>query len=129
MLNLRVMIIAILVFTFNLSLRAQETRPNVIVILADDMGFSDPGCFGGEIHTPNIDELASQGVRFSQFYNMARCCPTRASIMTGLYPHQAGIGAMNQNLGRPAYQGELNDRCVTIAEVLRGAGYHTGMAG
>ena len=108
---------------------AQQARPNVIIILADDMGFSDPGCFGGEIHTPNIDQLASQGVRFSQFYNMARCCPTRASIMTGLYPHQAGIGAMNQNLGHPAYQGELNDRCVTIAEVLRDAGYHTGMAG
>jgi arylsulfatase len=110
-------------------LAAQQARPNIIIILADDMGFSDPGCFGGEIHTPNIDQLASHGVRFSQFYNMARCCPTRASLLTGLYPHQAGVGAMNQNLGRPAYQGELNDRCVTIAEVLREAGYHTGMAG
>lgn len=104
-------------------------RPNVVLILADDMGFSDVGCYGGEIHTPNIDRLAGQGVRFTQFYNMARCCPTRASLMTGLYPHQAGIGAMNQDLGKPAYRGELNDRCVTIAEVLRDAGYHTGMAG
>lgn len=108
---------------------AAAPRPNIVVILADDMGFSDPGCYGGEIHTPNIDRLASEGVRFTQFYNMARCCPTRAALLTGLYPHQAGMGAMNQNLGKPAYQGELNDRCVTIAEVLRGAGYHTGMAG
>ncbi len=115
--------------SINAPLLSQQPRPNVIIILADDMGFSDPGCFGGEIHTPNIDRLAAQGVRLSQFYNMARCCPTRASIMTGLYPHQAGIGAMNQNLGRPTYQGELNDRCVTVAEVLRESGYHTGMAG
>jgi len=108
---------------------AEASRPNIILILADDMGFSDAGCYGGEIHTPSIDRLASQGVRFTQFYNMARCCPTRASLMTGLYPHQAGIGTMNQNLGKPAYQGELNDRCVTIAEVLKDAGYHTGMIG
>jgi arylsulfatase A-like enzyme len=129
MMNHRTLTVLIAIAALAASVHAQQTRPNVIIILADDMGFSDPGCFGGEIHTPNIDHLASQGVRFSQFYNMARCCPTRASIMTGLYPHQAGIGAMNQNLGRPAYQGELNDRCVTIAEVLREAGYHTGMAG
>ncbi|HEY7119966.1 MAG TPA: arylsulfatase [Tepidisphaeraceae bacterium] len=106
-----------------------QQRPNVVVILADDMGFSDVGCYGGEIHTPNIDALAKQGLRFAQFYNMARCCPSRASLLTGLYPHQAGIGAMNQNLGTAAYQGELNDRCVTIAEVLKDAGYHTGMVG
>ena len=129
MLNHRTLTVLFAILTSAAALHAQQPRPNVIIILADDMGFSDPGCFGGEIHTPNIDRLASQGVRFSQFYNMARCCPTRASIMTGLYPHQAGIGAMNQNLGRPAYQGELNDRCVTIAEVLRESGYHTGMAG
>ena len=105
-------------------------RPNVVVILADDMGFSDLGCYGGEIHTPHIDQMAQQGIRFAQFYNMARCCPTRASLLTGLYPHQAGIGAMNQQLDhKPAYQGELNDKCVTMAEVLRGAGYHTGMVG
>jgi len=104
-------------------------RPNVIIILADDMGFSDVGCYGGEIHTPNIDHFATQGVRFSQFYNMARCCPTRAALLTGLYPHQAGMGAMNQNLGVAEYEGELNDRCVTMAEVLKDAGYHTGMIG
>jgi arylsulfatase A-like enzyme len=108
---------------------AEGRRPNVVVILADDMGFSDVGCYGGEIHTPNIDRLAAQGVRFAQFYNMARCCPTRAALLTGLYPHQAGIGAMNQDLGQPAYQGELNDRCATIPEILRDAGYHTGMVG
>jgi len=108
---------------------ALDSRPNVIVILADDMGFSDVGCYGGEIRTPNIDSLAADGVRFTQFYNMARCCPTRAALMTGLYPHQAGVGTMNQDLGKSAYQGELNDRCVTIAQVLRDAGYHTGMAG
>ena len=108
---------------------AAGSRPNVVVILADDMGFSDLGCYGGEIKTPNLDRLASQGVRFTQFYNRARCCPTRASLMTGLYPHQAGIGAMNQDLGTPAYQGELNDRCVTLAEVLKTAGYRTGMVG
>src|SRR5213075_2243771 len=79
-------------------------RPNVVIILADDLGFSDIGCYGGEIRTPNIDSLAADGVRFAQFYNMARCCPTRASLLTGLYPHQAGIGAMNQDLGKPAYQ-------------------------
>src|SRR5438105_15908170 len=108
---------------------ADARRPNVVVILADDMGFSDVGCYGGEIHTPNIDRLAGEGVRFTQFYNMARCCPTRAALLTGIYPHQAGVGAMNQDLGSPAYQGELNDRCVTIAEVLRDGGYRTGMAG
>jgi arylsulfatase A-like enzyme len=108
---------------------AQIARPNVIIILADDMGFSDVGCYGGEIHTPHVDRLASEGVRFTQFYNMARCCPTRAALLTGVYPHQAGIGAMNQDLGKPNYRGELNDRCVTIAEVLRDSGYHTAMLG
>ncbi len=121
---------AVIVVT-TLSVPAQAVaRPNVIVILADDLGFSDVGCYGGEIHTPYIDKLATQGVRVSQFYNMARCCPTRASLLTGLYPHQAGIGAMNQKLDhKPAYDGELNDRCATIAEVLKDDGYHTGMVG
>jgi arylsulfatase len=128
-LNYRAAIAFLVVLTLPELLCAQPSRPNVIVILADDMGFSDPGCYGGEIHTPNIDSLAAQGTRFTQFYNMARCCPTRAALMSGLYPHQTGVGTMNQNLGDPNYQGELNDHCVTIAEVLRSAGYHTGMAG
>jgi arylsulfatase A-like enzyme len=108
---------------------ATRARPNVVLILSDDMGFSDAGCYGGEIRTPNIDRLGREGVRFTQFYNMARCCPTRAALMTGVYPHQVGVGAMNQDLGKPAYRGELSDRCVTIAEVLREGGYRTGMTG
>lgn len=104
-------------------------RPNIVIILADDMGFSDVGCYGSEIHTPNIDSLAAHGVRLTQFYNMARCCPTRASLQTGLYPHEAGVGQMNQNLGKPAYQGHLNDRCATIAEILGQAGYQTALVG
>ncbi|MBX6312151.1 MAG: arylsulfatase [Isosphaeraceae bacterium] len=104
-------------------------RPNIVVILADDMGFSDLGCYGSEIATPNIDALARNGLRFTQFYNTARCCPTRASLLTGLYPHQAGVGHMVQDRGRPAYRGDLSPRCVTIAEALRPAGYHTLMVG
>ncbi len=104
-------------------------RPNIVLIMADDMGYSDIGCYGGEVHTPNLDKLAAGGLRFSQFYNAARCCPTRACLLTGLYPHQAGVGDMVGNRGYPAYQGYLSDRCVTIAEALRPAGYHTLMAG
>ena len=104
-------------------------KPNIVLIMADDMGYSDIGCYGGEINTPNIDKLAGEGLRFKHFYNAARCCPTRASLMTGLYPHQAGIGGMNYDLGLPAYQGELNNQSVTLAEVLKGAGYATYMTG
>jgi arylsulfatase A-like enzyme len=104
-------------------------RPNIILMMSDDMGFSDLGCYGGEINTPHLDGLAAGGLRFTQFHNTARCCPTRASLMTGLYPHQAGIGHMMEDSGYPAYRGDLNDRCVTIAEVLRPAGYRTYMTG
>jgi arylsulfatase A-like enzyme len=104
-------------------------KQNVIVILADDMGFSDIGCYGSEIATPNLDRLANTGVRFSQAYNTARCCPSRASLLTGLYPHQAGIGHMVGNYGVPAYQGYLRSDCVTVAEVMREAGYRTWMSG
>lgn len=97
--------------------------------MADDMGFSDIGCYGGEISTPNLDTLASQGLRFRQFYNAGRCCPTRASLLTGLYAHQAGVGHMIGDRGSPSYQGYLNDSSVTIAEVLGEAGYTTMMAG
>ncbi|MCY2936759.1 MAG: arylsulfatase [Planctomycetota bacterium] len=105
------------------------SRPNIVVILADDMGFSDIGCYGGEIRTPHLDELAAGGLRFSQFYNTARCCPTRASLLTGLYPHQAGVGHMVQDLGKPGYTGELNATCRTLGEVARSAGYHTCAVG
>lgn len=104
-------------------------RPNIIIIMADDMGYSDIGCYGGEIKTPNLDRLASEGMRFTQFYNTARCCPTRASLLTGLYAHQAGIGHMTGNYGIPQYQGYLNKKCATIAEALKPAGYRTYMAG
>jgi arylsulfatase len=104
-------------------------RPNIVIIMADDMGFSDLGCYGSEIATPNIDRLAAGGLRFTQFYNTARCCPTRGCLLTGLYPHQAGVGHMVGKGPAPAYQGYLNDRCVTIAEVLRKGGYRTLMAG
>ncbi len=93
------------------------------------MGFSDIGCYGSEIPTPNLDKLAGDGVRFTQFYNTARCCPTRASLLTGLWSHQAGVGHMTDDRGEDGYRGDLNNRCVTIAEVLRAAGYRTAMAG
>ena len=104
-------------------------RPNIVVILSDDMGFSDLGCYGGEIQTPNLDALAAGGLRFTQFYNTARCCPTRASLLTGLYPHQAGIGHMMEDKGRDGYRGDLNRRCLTLGEALRPAGYGTYAVG
>lgn len=111
------------------SAHAAPKSPNIVIIMADDMGFSDIGCYGSEIATPNLDRLAANGLRFTQFYNTARCCPTRASLLTGLYSHQAGVGHMVGNLGTPAYQGYLNDRCVTIAEALKPGGYRTLMVG
>jgi len=107
----------------------KDKRPNIIIILADDMGFSDIGCYGGEIHTPNIDFLAKNGLRFTQFYNTSRCCPTRASLLTGLYNQQAGIGQMTVDRDLDGYRGHLTDNTVTIAEVLKQAGYHTAMSG
>lgn len=102
------------------SSRWETSRPNIIIILADDLGYSDIGCYGGEIQTPNIDKLAKEGVRFTSFYNCARCCPTRASLLTGQYAQQVGLARNGNNLYRNA---------ATIAEVLKGAGYHTGMSG
>ena len=110
---------------------AAASRPNILVILVDDMGFSDLGCYGGEIPTPNIDALAAGGVRFTQFYNTARCSTSRASLLTGLYPHQAGMGYLD-GLKKPESRGthaRLHDRCVTMAEVLGAAGYHTSIVG
>jgi len=106
-----------------------DTRPNIIVILADDMGFSDIGCFGSEIETPHLDALAANGLRFTHFYNTGRCCPSRASILTGLYSHQAGIGHMAGATKFPSYQDILSSNAVTLAEVLGDAGYHTIMTG
>lgn len=110
--------------------RAAE-KPNIVVVLTDDMGFSDLGCYGGEISTPNLDALASNGLRFTQFYNTARCCPTRASLLTGLYPHQAGVGHMMEDKGEkfPGYRGDLNRNCVTLAEAVKPAGYRAYAVG
>jgi arylsulfatase A-like enzyme len=103
--------------------------PNILLILGDDIGFSDLGCCGGEISTPNLDPLAAGGLRFTQFYNTSRCCPTRAALLTGLYPHQAGVGHMMVDRGLPGYRSDLNRECVTLAEVLRARGYRTYMCG
>lgn len=108
---------------------ATAKRPNIILIMADDLGFSDIGPYGSEIATPNLDRLAKGGVKFSQFYNTARCCPTRASLLTGLYSHQAGIGHMVNSRPYPSYQGYLNNQCVTLAEAIRPAGYTPLMVG
>ncbi len=136
----RMLLRSITVILFlTLTLFAQTAnRPNIILIMADDMGFSDIGCYGGEIDTPNLNKLAEEGIRFSQFYNTARCCPTRASLMTGLHPHETGIGHMTNppdskqhDAGPefPNYRGFLNRHCVTIAEAVKEAGYATLMTG
>lgn len=109
--------------------QSSNSRPNIILIMADDMGYSDIGCYGGEINTPNLDGMAAGGLRFTQFYNTARCCPTRASLMTGLYPHQAGVGHMMNDRGLEGYAGNLSRNAVTIAEVLGSSGYSTYMSG
>ena len=105
------------------------SRPNIIVIMSDDMGYSDIGCYGSEINTPTLDGLAANGLRYTQFYNTGRCCPTRASLLTGLYAHQAGIGQMTSDGGVDGYRGDLSRKAVTIAEVLKTTGYRTYMSG
>jgi arylsulfatase len=106
-------------------------RPNIVVILADDMGFSDIGCYGSEIPTPHLDALAAGGLQFTQFYNTPRCSPTRAALMTGLYSQQAGLGWLDNKVepNSRSFHGRLLPRCVTMAEVLRDAGYFTAMTG
>jgi arylsulfatase A-like enzyme len=107
----------------------KSDRPNILIILNDDMGYSDIGCYGGEIETPNLDRLAANGLRYSQFYNTARCSPSRASLLTGLHPHQTGIGILTYSTGPEGYAGNLNKSCVTIAEVLRQQNYTTYLSG
>ena len=108
----------------------KEKKPNIIVILTDDMGFSDIGCYGSEIRTPNIDKLAANGLSFTHFYNTARCSPSRASLLTGLYPHQAGMGHLStENFKEPGYTDDLSKNAVTMAEVFQQAGYATYMTG
>ncbi len=129
-------IVYLLFFCFIVPASAQPTKkpsakkkPNIIIILADDMGYSDIGCYGSETLTPNLDALGKGGVKLTQFYNASRCCPTRASLLTGLYQHQAGVGDMVNTRKEAAYQGYLNQNCVTIAEALKAGGYNTYMAG
>jgi len=114
---------------FGLGPRAEARRPNIVLIMADDLGFSDLGCYGSEIRTPNLDQMAREGMCFGQFYNAVVCCPTRASLMTGLYAHQVGIGDMMADYHRPGYRGDLGRNCLTIAEALRSAGYRTALSG
>jgi arylsulfatase A-like enzyme len=121
--------LAVALFVTAASISSHAAQPNLIVIMSDDMGFSDTSPYGGEIQTPTLDRLANNGLRLTQFYNTARCCPTRASLLTGLYPHQAGIGHMMDDKGRDGYRGDLNRRCATMAEVLRPAGYGTYAVG
>ena len=126
-----------IIFTLLISCNNQENKvvgkPNVVIIMADDMGYSDLGCYGGEISTPNLDRLANGGIRFKKIYNCARCCPTRASLLTGLYPHNAGVGKMTLPAGKEEkegpFQGYLGKNTVTIAEALKSAGYKSYLSG
>ncbi len=126
-----ILVIAVLYLVSGAVCAPAQERPNILIILADDLGFSDLGCYGGEIRTPNLDALAADGLRFTQCYNCSRCCPSRAALLTGLYPHQAGVGSMTTS--RPGrgegYRGALNEHCATIAEVLGAVGYRTAAAG
>jgi arylsulfatase A-like enzyme len=118
-----------LLTTTDLFAQKEKDRPNIILIMADDMGYSDVGSYGGEINTPNLDRLAAEGIRFKEFYNNSICAPTRASLITGQYPHRAGVGYFDVDLGLPAYQGFLNRESLTFGEVLRNAGYSTLLSG
>ena len=107
----------------------KKTKPNIILIMVDDMGYSDLGAYGSEIKTPNLDKLANEGIRFREFYNNSICAPTRASLITGQYPHKAGIGFFDVNLGLPPYQGYLNKESLTLGEVFKSNGYSTIISG
>lgn len=116
------------VLTLASTLTAAE-KPNVVLIVADDLGYSDLGCYGGEIETPHLDALAAAGIRLTRFYNMGRCCPSRACILTGQYPHRVGLGHMTQDIGRPGYRGRLSEDAQTIAQVLAEGGYRSFLSG
>ena len=118
-----------LIFSPLLFAEKEAPRPNIVLIMSDDMGYSDLGCYGGEIKTPHLDKLAANGLRYTSFYNTGRCCPTRASLLTGLYAHQAGIGQMTDDFGQPGYRGDLSHNAVTLAEAVKPAGYRTYMTG
>jgi arylsulfatase A-like enzyme len=123
------MFISSFIFLLMQSCVRDVKKPNIILILADDMGYSDLGCTGSEIETPNLDKLANNGVFFTHCYNTSRCCPTRASLLTGLYQHQVGYGDMDSDLGQPAYQGRFREGVVTIAQLLKQEDYRNIMIG
>ena len=127
----RMLLTALTAFTTFTTAVAGEVseKPNIVIIMADDMGFSDIGCYGGEIQTPHLDQLAAGGLRYTHFYNTGRCCPTRACLLSGLYPHQTGVGNMIRDQNLLGYRGQLNRDCVTMAEVLGSVGYVTAAIG
>jgi arylsulfatase len=124
-----ILVVAVSISIDSLAQKSKEPRPNIILIMADDMGYSDIGSYGGDISTPNLDRLAAEGMRFKEFYNNSICAPTRASLITGQYPHRAGLGYFDVDLGLPAYQGFLNKQSLTFGEVLKAAGYSTLLSG
>ena len=129
--NIRLWTLVVLLSAYSMSSSLfPERKSRVIVIMADDLGYSDLGCYGGEIETPNIDRLAEEGLRFTGFKNTARCAPSRASLLTGRYQHSVGVGRMTANdFKRPGYRGQLSTEAPTLAEVLKSQGYGTGMVG
>lgn len=124
-------ILLICAWVWAVSVHAEEKpkRPNIILIVADDLGYSDLGVYGSEISTPNLDRLAKEGLRLQEFYNNSICAPTRASLLTGQYQHKAGVGYFSSDLGLPAYQGYINRESLTLAEVLKESGYTTLISG
>ncbi len=135
---LRLSLIAILMLVLGVLILSQaeaaNRRPNILLVVADDMGWTDLGSFGSEIETPNLDTLARQGVKFSNLYTSMSCSPTRSMLLSGTDNHVAGLGNMGELItpeqrGKPGYEGHLNNRVVSLAEVLRSGGYHTYMAG
>lgn len=127
--NIFVLVSAVVLMSSQVFAQKKQAKPNIVLIMVDDLGYSDIGAYGSEIHTPNIDKLAYEGVRFKEFYNNSICAPTRASLITGQYPHKAGIGYFDVNLGLPAYQGYLNKESLTFGEVLKQSGYSTLLSG
>lgn len=134
----RVLFMTIFILAFGPSILVQaqipNQRPNILLVAGDDMGWTDLGSFGSEIETPNLDELARRGVMFTDFHTSVSCSPTRSMLLSGTDNHLAGLGNMGELLapeqkGKPGYEGHLNDRVVSLAEVLRASGYHTYMSG
>ena len=124
----------VLAFAASTAAFSADNRPNIVIILADDMGYSDLGSFGSEIRTPHIDSLAQAGLRFTQFYTHASCSPTRSMLLSGVDTHINGLGNMDEwtapnQMGVPGYEGYLNDAIVTLPQLLKEAGYHTYMTG